>query len=225
MLPHILEGGVIMFPLLALSILGIGIIIDRYRAFRVAEVDTKSLRRAVTRDMEAGKIDDAIRECEKYKGPVAAVLMVGLLKFRKLVRRGRPMSEIENNVTQTMSDYSPHMVEALEKRLNALTMIASVSPLLGMTGTVVGMITAFGAMAQAGMDASGVAKGISEALVTTASGLRIAVPCVIAYSYFSRKLERFTLEIEEASTEVMDIITLHYVSESESQEDRGDTQG
>ena len=101
------------------------------------------------------------------------------------------------------------MVEVLEKRLNLLTLVASISPLLGMTGTVTGMIAAFGAMREAGgLQGGAVAGGIAEALVTTAAGLLIAIPAVVAATVFSKKVDRQVLEIEEATTEVVNMITL-----------------
>ncbi|MHC4885214.1 MAG: MotA/TolQ/ExbB proton channel family protein, partial [Planctomycetota bacterium] len=151
--------------------------------------------------------------CEKSKGPVAAVLLTGLYKYRQLAMRGRGMTEIEANVNKTMGDYAPHVIEALEKRLNLLSMVAAVSPLLGMTGTVTGMIGAFQQMASAGVDAGGVAGGISEALITTAAGLLIAIPAVVAYSVFSKKIDRYVLDIEETATSLIDFITLEHVEE------------
>ncbi|MFC1600897.1 MotA/TolQ/ExbB proton channel family protein [Candidatus Sumerlaeota bacterium] len=209
MLKHILDGGPIMIPLLMLSVMAIAIIIDRLRVFRIAQADTAPLREAVIRQLEGGQIEEAIRECETRKGPVAAVLMVGLVKFRKLLARGKSMTEIEANVNKTMTDYAPHVIESLEKRLNLLAMIGAVSPLLGMTGTVTGMIASFESMSS-GLDAARVSTGISEALVTTAAGLIIAIPAVVAYSIFAKKVDRFILEIEESATDLIDFITLEH---------------
>ncbi len=212
MLGHILDGGAIMIPLLVLSVLAVAIIIDRVRAFREATVDTSELQDAVVSRLEEGRIDDAIRECERVRGPVAAVLLVGLLKFRKLLQRERPLAEIEENVNKTMGDYAPHVIEALEKRLNMLIMVASVAPLLGMTGTVTGMIRSFQSLAGAGaMDATAVSTGIAEALVTTAAGLIIAIPAVVAHNILSKRVDRFVLDIEASATRLIDLITLDYV--------------
>ena len=214
MLVHILDGGAIMIPLMLLSVLAVAIIIDRIRAFREATVDTSKLQDEVTSNLEQGHVDEAIRECERVQGPVAAVLMVGLLKFRKLLQRKRPLAEIEANVNKTMGDYAPHVLEALEKRLNLLIMVASVAPLLGMTGTVTGMIHSFQSLAGAGaLDATAVSTGIAEALVTTAAGLIIAIPAVVAHNILSKKIDRFVLDIEESSTRLIDLITLYYVVE------------
>ncbi len=214
MLGHILDGGAIMIPLLLLSVLAVAIIIDRARAFREATVDTSKLQDGVIGNLEKGRVDEAIRECERFRGPVAAVLMVGLLKFRKLLQRERPLAEIEANVNKTMGDYAPHVIEALEKRMNLLIMVGSVAPLLGMTGTVTGMIRSFQSLAGAGaLDATAVSTGIAEALVTTAAGLIIAIPAVVAHNMLSKRIDHFVLNIEESATRLMDLITLDYVME------------
>lgn len=209
MLEHILDGGPIMIPLLLLSILALAVIIDRMRAFRAADVDTSSLKNKVMELLSHGKVDEAIAACEKFGGPVAAVLLVGLTKLRKLVQRGKTNAEIESGVSVSMQDYAPHVVEALEKRLNYLTLIGATAPLLGMTGTVTGMIASFESMAGAGgLDASAVSGGIAEALVTTAAGLIVAIPSVVFYNIFSKRVEKFTLDIEENSTELIENIAL-----------------
>lgn len=215
MLEYILDGGYVMFPLLLLSVLAVAIIIDRARAFRLAEIDTSSLRLEVIRRLEDGDIDSAIKACERSKGPVAAVLLVGLHKYRQLASRGRSATEIEANVTKTMGDYAPHVVEALEKRLNLLTMIGAVAPLLGMTGTVTGMISAFDEMRRSGVSGDAVAGGISEALITTATGLLVAMPAVVAYNIFAKKVDRYVLDIEETATSLIDFITLQHEPGSE----------
>lgn len=209
MLKHILDGGPIMLPLLILSMVAIAVIIDRIRVFRLAQADTSALRETIITQLEEGQVEDAIRECEAHKGPVAAVLMVGLVKYRKLMKRGRSLTEIEANVNKTMADYAPHVIESLEKRMNLLAMIGMVSPLLGMTGTVTGMIASFGTMSS-GLDAGAVSVGISEALVTTAAGLIVAIPAVVAHNIFGKKVDRFILDIEESATDLIDYITLEH---------------
>jgi len=215
MLEHIIDGGTIMVPLVLLSILAFAVIIDRMRAFKVAEQDVQSLRKAVTDHLYSGNVDDSIEACEGSSGPVAAVMMVGLQKFRKLLKLNKPMNEIETSVNKAMGDYAPHVVETLEKRMNLLTMIAAVAPLLGMTGTVTGMISSFDSMASAGMDAAAVSGGISEALVTTAAGLIVAIPAVVAYNIFVKRVDRIVLDIEESATEIVDLIAHDYGAENQ----------
>jgi biopolymer transport protein ExbB len=203
-----------MYPLVLCSIVALAVMIDRIRAFRRAETDTVSLRTEVTNCLDDKQVDRAVEVCRKHRGPVAAVLLAGLDRYRKLLARGRALAEIETNVKETMSDYAPHAMEPLEHRLNLLSLIGSVAPLLGMTGTVTGMITSFNAMAEmGGLDAGGVAAGIAEALITTGAGLLIAVPAVVAYNVFSKKIDRIVLEIEQTMKDLIDFISLGRAAE------------
>lgn len=208
MLEHILKGGFIMFPLLALSTVAVAVIIDRLRVFRAARTETYRLHEAVNERLDEGKLDEAVDACRSFTGPVAAVLLVGLDKYRRLLARGRNLAETETNLTKTMEDYAPRALDALEKRLNLLMLVGSISPLLGMTGTVTGMIRSFNSMAAGGVDAGGVASGISEALVTTAAGLIIAIPAVVAYNLFAKQIDRYALEIEETMMQFLDFVAL-----------------
>lgn len=209
MLEYLLDGGPLMLPLLACSIAALAVIVDRVRAFRAAEADTVRLRAQVTDCLDNGRIDEAVALCQASHGPVAAVLLAGLDRYRRLLARGRAILEIETNVKETMEDYAPHAMEPLEARLSLLSMVGSIAPLLGMTGTVTGMINSFNTMAEmGGLDAGGVAAGIAEALITTGAGLLIAVPAIVAYNVFAKKIDRYVLEIEQTMKELIDFISL-----------------
>jgi len=209
MLKYMLDGGPLMWALLALSIVGLAVILERWHVFQLASQDTAPMRRMLYQLLAAGKVDDAIRLCEETRGPVAAVLLVGLNRLRKLSGQGRPPAEVEASVSTCMGDYAPHVIAALDTRISLLLLVGSSAPLIGMTGTVTGMIRAFAAMSSAGaLQGSVVAGGISEALITTAAGLLIAVPAVIAYNYFSTRLEKTTIRIEESANELAAFIHL-----------------
>lgn len=209
MLEHLLNGGPIMIPLVALSVLAVAVILDRLHAFRAAQSDNAALRARVGDLLYEGNLDEAITVCESSKGPVAAVMLVGLDKFRKLLRLNRPVSEMEIAISKTMEDYAPRVMSDLEKRMNILSLVGGMAPLLGMTGTVTGMIRSFNTMAEAaGLDAGAVAGGISEALITTAAGLIIAMPAVAAYNIFTKKVDGLIIEIDESITLIIDFISL-----------------
>jgi biopolymer transport protein ExbB len=208
MLEYILDGGICMWPLLVCSLIAVAVLIDRTRAFRAAVSDTFKLREEVRDSLADGKLEDAVAACQRASGPVAAVLLVGLDKYRRLLRSGRNMAEIETNVSKTMEDYASHALEPLERRMNLLTLTATIAPLLGMTGTVTGMIKAFTSMGIHGVDAEGVASGIAEALITTAVGLFIAMPAAAGYNIFMKKIDLFIMEIEQTTTEVLDLVSL-----------------
>lgn len=215
MLELLYKGSWMMVPLMLCSIVAVAVIIDRLLAFRQAETDTEDMRRKVSEYLDRGQLDHAIETCRKYRGPVAAVMLAGLDKLRRLRQRNRSLTEIEVNVGKTMEDYAPHVLESLEQRLNILALIAAASPLLGMTGTVTGMIKSFNQLQSAagGQMAQAAAGGISEALITTAAGLIIALPALVAYNLLSKRVERFTLDIEKSTTELLDFISLRHTEE------------
>ena len=115
MLEYILDGGIVMFPLLFLSILSVAVIVDRVRVFRAAETDTARLQAQVADCLDDDRLDDAVGTCKRHAVPIAAVLLVGLERYQKLLSRRRGTAEVEANVTKTMADYAPHVVEALRR--------------------------------------------------------------------------------------------------------------
>jgi len=211
MLKHILEGGPMMLPLLVCSILTLAVVFDRALAFyRYSRIDNRTLRAKILELLREGRFREAATICASTPGPVSAVLLAGLQSYvRHESIRDRSQS-ITTVVEKAMEDYTLHALSAVEKRLNVLSSVGNVAPLLGMTGTVTGMITAFAAMAGAGgVDAVVVAAGIAEALVTTAAGLLIAIAAVIPFNYFTAIIDRITLDIEEASSEMIDFVATH----------------
>lgn len=210
MLQYILDGGVMMFALVALSILALGVIIDRLRVFKLAEVDCESLRNRLVDALDDKDDDRAVAACVDTTGPAAAVLLVGLKQYRAMLKRGKT-ENLEGIISRSMNDYAPHVIDSLEKRLNLLAMVGTVSPLIGMTGTVVGMITSFNDMASAGgLEAGSVGSGISLALVTTAAGLIVAIPAVISHNIFTRRIELITLQVEETANALINYVTLNH---------------
>ena len=203
MMNYLMDGGWMMLPLLICSIVMVAAIIDRVRAFRAAAaLDPKGLREKVVALVADGKLADAADACRASEGPVAAVLLTGLEKLERLQRKGKSEAEIEAGVTKAMEDYAPKAMAVLEKRLGTMVLIASISPLIGMCGTVTGMINSFSVMAEAaGLDAGAVAGGISEALITTAAGLIIAIPGVVAYNMFQKKVEEWNVQLETSIAE------------------------
>ena len=198
MMNYLMDGGWMMLPLLICSIVMVAAIIDRCRAFRVAaKLDPKALREKVVQAVTDGDIAAAVEACRNSEGPVAAVLLTGLEKFTRLYQKGTSGPEIEAGVTKAMEDYAPKAMSGLEKRLGTMVLVSSISPLIGMCGTVTGMINSFAVMAEAaGLDAGAVAGGISEALITTAAGLIIAIPGVVAYNMFQKKVEEWNVQLE-----------------------------
>ena len=208
MMGYLMDGGWMMLPLLACSIGLLAVVIDRVRAFRAAsKCDPVKVRAAVREAVAAGDIEKAKAACEETEGPVAAVLMTGLQRLEHMRAKGKSEADIEAGVSKAMEDYAPKAMKGLEQRLGAMVLISSVAPLLGMCGTVTGMINSFSVMAEAaGLDPGAVAGGISEALITTAAGLLIAIPGVVAYNMFQRRIEDWNTHLEAAITELVQSI-------------------
>ena len=190
-----IKGAFFMHFLLACSIIALVFIIERAWTLSRARTNVKALMMKVVKGLRESGPEAALEVCQRTRGPIAAILHSGLLR----AQRGPDAVEkaIETSGTIEMS--------FLERGLVALATIANVAPLLGFLGTVSGMISAFAAIAAAEqVSAKLVAKGIQEALITTATGLIIAVPVTIAHSYFVAQIDRFIIEMEEASAELVD---------------------
>ncbi len=207
MLGILMDGGWMMIPLVLCSILGFAVIIDRVRAFRAAGSGHDAMRKAVRGKLEEGDVAGAMELAAGAKGPVAATMLTGLNRFVKLVQRGRDNEQAATGAVKSMEEYAPKALRPLEMRLNILVLVTAIAPLLGMTGTVTGMITSFDVMASsAGLDPGAVAGGIGEALITTAAGLLVAMPCAVAYNLFSRKVDDLTATVDQCLTDVMETL-------------------
>ena len=214
MLEHIIEGKIIMVPLMICSLISLAVVFDRWQAFREnRRIDTRSLRSKILAHLRKDDLAAAIEECKTARGPIASVLLAGLRSYEQLRGKKESSETMRLVVGQVMEDYSAQAMSVVNKRLDVLTTIGTAAPLLGMTGTVTGMIASFAGLAEAGSMAGGggeVASGISEAMVTTAAGLIIALLAVIPQSVFNRWSDEIELEIEEANSELVEFILTHH---------------
>lgn len=210
MLVYLIQGGPMMIPLLICSIAAIAVLIDRLVAFRAYnKIDNRALRAEIMTLMQENRVRDAKNLCAATPGPVSAVLLAGIQAFEKVKALGGSPESLRMIVAKSMEDYAPHAINAVESRFNILSTVGNSAPLFGMTGTVTGMIKSFGALAEAGsLDAGVVGAGISEALITTAAGLIIALVAVIPYNIFMGITERIGLEIEESASELVDLVAV-----------------
>ena len=191
------RGGPVMWPLLALSVLGVTVIIWRWWALRQATAGVPTLMKALREALMTGDIPQAIAVCDRHPGPVAAIVKAGL------IRAGRPKDEVE----LALQDASAHELAVLEKGLPVLATVAMIAPLLGFLGTVTGMINSFEALASVGLNnPAAVARGISEALITTAAGLIIAIPVQMAYNYFVTNVNTIVRNMESAANVVLEAL-------------------
>lgn len=194
------DGGTMMYPLVLCSLLAFGVIIAKGWTLFVAHRESQKLLDSVEDLSLEGRVDEALQMAEETPGPVAAILYAGL---RRVKERQISGADVEKAVQTT------GVIELgfLERGLVILATIANVAPLMGFLGTVAGMISAFGAIAEAGqVDASLVAGGIKVALITTASGLAIAIPVNIAYNFFVTRVDKLIVDMEEGTGAVLKLI-------------------
>lgn len=191
-------GGNFMWGLLAAAIVALAIILERAFTLAKARTNTRRLIGNVITTLRSEGVSEAAQVCERTRGPIAAILHSGLMR----AERGPEAVEkaIETSGTIEMA--------FLERGLVALSAVANTAPLLGFLGTVSGMISAFEAIANAdNVNAKLVASGISEALITTATGLIIAIPASLGHSFFLSVIDRFIIEMEETSAELVEELT------------------
>lgn len=190
-----IAGGNFMWGLLAAAILALAVILERAFTLAKARTNTRRLIGNVITTLRSEGVNEAAQVCERTRGPIAAILHSGLLR----AERGPEAVEkaIETSGTIEMA--------FLERGLVALSAVANTAPLLGFLGTVSGMISAFEAIANAdNVNAKLVASGISEALITTATGLIVAIPILVIYNAVKSSVENYVLLVEEASIHLVD---------------------
>ncbi|HSI34646.1 MAG TPA: MotA/TolQ/ExbB proton channel family protein [Tepidisphaeraceae bacterium] len=205
MLDFLVRGGWALWVIAGCSILSLAVTLERWLTMRQADVDSEDLLSKVSAKLESQDVDGAIQVCETAPGPVAETLGIGLRKLTFLERIGKRPEEIEGGIVQAMEDHGGHVVDYLERNLNMLATTASLAPILGMLGTVVGMIRAFGDVSKMGtLTPTVVAGGISEALLCTAGGLIVAAMATVEYNYFVGRVNRFVLKVQAAGTTLVE---------------------
>jgi len=215
----LLEGGPFMWPLLALLVMAIAVIIERYRSLKLLETDAGSLREEVIELLSEDKVEESLKLCDSARGPVPAILSNGLRKYLVLRRLNYDQAQMEQQVVKSMENYGVNIVAALERHLPILATIASVAPMLGFLGTVQGMIVAFGDIeANIGQQniVQAAASGIRVALLTTAFGLIVGIPAYMAFNYFTGLINDFVLQVESSAAELIEVVSLRLTLDKES---------
>lgn len=192
-----MAGGWPMLPLMLLSALGLAIIVERFWALRRKAVLPPGLGAEVRSWAARGRLDPAHIESLRANSPLGALLAAALDV------RQRPREEIRERV----EDVGRHIAHRMERFLNALGTIAGAGPLLGLFGTVVGMIQMFlGVMDHGVGDVSQLAGGIGKALVCAAAGMVVAVPALVFHRYFRARIDGYIVDMEHEAIQLMDVI-------------------
>lgn len=190
---------IILVVIFVCSIISFAIFIERLLHLRKSEIDTNKLIIALRQSIRDGNIIEAIHACEKTGGTVATIIKSGLMKHNHNKERIEKAMEITGLIE----------IAQLEKNAKILSIIAYIAPLIGLLGTVLGFIQAFSEMRASGLvdiSATRIGEAMEYALVTTAAGLVVAIPSVIAYNYLVSRIEGFVLEIQTASSEIVDLL-------------------
>jgi len=192
--------------LLGMSAWSMGVMMDRWLAFRAARRQSRQFAPIVAGALREGKLDEAIRVAERNtKSHLAKVVNAGLLEFRAHEQSEEiPGDQIE--ASRRALDRASAIVHAeMERGLSGLATIGSTAPFVGLLGTVIGIIDAFQEIQGTNTTGiSAVAGGISEALVTTSLGLTVAIPAVMMFNYFTTKIRAFDVEMDNSSSELVD---------------------
>ena len=203
MLHFLMQGKLFMIPLVTCAVLAAAVIIERAIVLREIRRYAGGFLKRFDELITAGELKEAEELCEQTPHPVSRMLAAGLTRFEE-VKPERSVAFIHDQVDKAVSDAGVHAVSLLEQRLGLLAGISNLAPLFGFAGTVTGMISAFGAIAMASeVDVSQVAKGISEALNTTATGLVVGIVATIGYNYYTGKIEAFIGQLEETSNRML----------------------
>jgi biopolymer transport protein ExbB len=191
------SGGIVMVPIILCSILAVAITLERLWTLRDQKVVPEELTDKIWQWVENRSLSDKQIMALQQHSPLGRVLAAGLAnRYRdRLV------------MMEAIEDAGRHVMHDLERYLNTLATIASISPLLGLLGTVMGMIRTFRAVTIAGIgDPSALAGGIAEALVTTAGGLIVAIPSLVAYRYLRGKVDALVIDMEKESLRLVQAI-------------------
>jgi biopolymer transport protein ExbB len=206
-----LKGGLVMWPILLCSVIGLAIVIDRFIVLRKAKINIPAFMVRIRGYIKKKDISAAISYCMEENSPVSNIVRKGLKKYK--LGHERVKEAIENAGRQEISK--------LERGLSILASVAGIAPLLGFLGTVTGMIATFMTIQdlQGAANPSDLAGGIWEALITTAFGLFVGIPALALYNYFQNAVKKLVNDIESVANDVVDIVQDTAANTSEYEEE------
>ena len=206
MLELVKAGGWLMLPIIACSVIALAIIVERLWSLRVRRVLPKHLVAEVWRWEKSHQLNDERLTELQASSPLGSILAAGIANRH----------ENRDVMKESIEDTGRHVVHELERYLETLGTIAAITPLLGLLGTVIGMIKVFTAITSSGVGNPAVlAGGISEALITTAAGLSVAIPAVIFHRYLSGRVDRIVVMMEEQALKIVEVIQGEMEEDSE----------
>jgi len=197
------QGKWAMWPLLFCAIIGFAYIIERMITFARLRVDPEDFAEDLVEIFRKDGASTAIEYCRQFPSPAARVFGPAIEKYKEQDKKSKDKQIFE----EVMTRYATRELAFLDRGMLILASLANIAPMLGFLGTVSGMINAFNSIALAGtVEATLVAAGISEALITTATGLALAIPISGAHAFFTQKVNGFTRSMEEGAAALMDTL-------------------
>jgi biopolymer transport protein ExbB/TolQ len=201
-------GGAVMACLAVLSVFSVGLIMDKHRRYRAASRQSQAFKAEFKKFLHGGELEDLMKAVRLNQDSyVAQVVSAGLLEYDGVRQAGRDPSGSLELVTSAVRDSMSETLIQLKRGLGLLATIGSTAPFIGLFGTVVGIINAFHGIAATGSGGmAAVSGGIAEALVSTALGIFVAIPAVVAFNQFMGKLENFHVEMNRASSQLVNCL-------------------
>ena len=203
-----LFGAAVMFCLVALSVFSVAVIVDKHRRFRLAARQSEIFKHIFTKFLHGGDVQELIEAVQQHQNShVAQVVSAGIQEYEGVRQAGGdPVASLEL-VTSALRDSISETLIQLKRGLGFLATIGSTAPFIGLFGTVAGIINAFRNIAATGSGGmSVVSGGIAEALVTTALGIFVAIPAVVAFNHFTGRIEAFHVQMNRASSQLVNCL-------------------
>ena len=196
------KGGPMMYLIILSSIIAFGVVIDRIYNLYKARIDADKFMDGITAVLKRNKIIESIEMCNNTPGPIAHIVKAGILKHD----RSKP------EIKEAVEEAAQLEIPRLEKHLPILATIAHIAPLLGLLGTVTGMIRSFQviqvkALALAPVNPGDLAGGIWEALLATVAGLAVAIPTYVAYNYLTSQIDNLVYDMERSATDLVNLLS------------------
>jgi biopolymer transport protein ExbB len=205
-LGQVYHGGAIVPVLLGMLLMVLVFSIERFFVISKAAGNTKldTFMTKIQTSIKAGEIDEAIASCDKQQGSVANAIKSALVKYQAVKKEGFNSEEASETIHKEIEEATSLEMPMLQKNMTIISSLVSLGTLIGLLGTVSGMIKAFGALAAAGTpDQAALAAGISEALINTATGIGTSAVAIISYNFFTSKIDDLTYSIDEAAVSIV----------------------
>jgi biopolymer transport protein ExbB/biopolymer transport protein TolQ len=198
-------GAAVIFCLISLSFFSVAVMVNKYRHFRAAARESQAFKEMFTKFLHGGEVQELIEAVQQHpKSHLAQVVGAGILEYEGVRKSGGDPSASHELVMDALRDSMSETLVQLKQGLGFLATIGSCAPFVGLFGTVAGIINAFRNIAATGSGGmSVVSGGIAEALVTTALGIFVAIPAVAGFNYFTGRVEIFHIELNRASTKLV----------------------